>query len=277
MKFAVHYSQFSNYKAAKPDEIIINYLKNEGAVKRFCAENPDARIIVRVDSPDVNFIKLKAEISECKKNHVNNFAISAPSYLFYYIEDFFDFMKTLEVDFFFNDWFNDWSNLYGAIQCGVSDVYITGDLAFDIKTVAEIAKPAKVRVIPNMVQGNTFANIPILKTFFIRPDDIKLYEEYVDVIELAVLTPHNIDETLDIYRKGKWFGDLRELILNFNESLDCRYVVDQFGKTRLSCGHRCLKGKKCRMCDTIQSLSHSLEKVNLAVLPKKEKKNEEIS
>ena len=279
MKYAVYYSQLSNYHTSKPDEIIIKYTKNEGKIRDYCAEMPDSRIIIRVDSPDVNFIKLKAEIAECKKDNVNNFAITVPSYMFNIDADFFDFMETLGIEFFFIDLVDSWTQLYSVLQCGVSDIYVTNDLAFEIDKVAATAHSAgaKVRLVPNMVQRDAFNQIPILKSFFIRPNDIELYEDYVDIMELAVLTPYNIDQALNIYRKGKWFGDLRELILNFNDSLDCRYVVDQFGKTRLSCGHRCLKGKQCHMCDTIQSLSHSLEKVNLAVLPKKEKKNEEIS
>jgi len=41
----------------------------------------------------------------------------------------------------------------------------------------------KVRVFPNICQSS-FKETPSIKTFFIRPEDIKYYSTFVDVFEL---------------------------------------------------------------------------------------------
>ena len=109
-----------------------------------------------------------------------------------------------------------------------------------------------------------------MKKFFIRPEDLKEYEKYIDIIEF-----YNVDKQIDIYydiyeNKKQWFGKLNEIILDFNSEIDNKYIIPRFAEMRIRCSKKCFKGKHCRRCNVIENLSNSLEKSKLIV--KKEEK-----
>ena len=134
------------------------------------------------------------------------------------------------------------------IKLGVTDLYIAEQLGFELDKVAEVAHSnnVRIRVYPNVAQRLS-KRTSALKSFFIRPDDIRLYENYVDVFDLFYYNEEKQQQNVlfDIYAKDKkWFGRLDELIIGFDNNLDSKYVIPRFGEKRIKCGRQCLKGRK---------------------------------
>lgn len=112
---------------------------------------------------------------------------------------------------------------------------------------------------------SSFSETVALKKFFIRPEDTDIYSQYIDIFEF-----YNVDEKLDTYYKiyaidKKWFGQLNEIIIDFNSDIDNKYIVPRFLEMRYKCGKKCFKGGHCRRCEVIEELSSSLEQSELVV------------
>ena len=179
-----------------------------------------------------------------------------------YKSEHVDKIKNANIPFYFSHMITDWDEYLGYLSLGVSDVFISGFLGFDIKRVARIAKlygeNVQVRCIANVCQcsWNEFNGV---KSFFIRPEDIDLYDEYVDIIEFY--DSIDIQNVLyDVYFHTKeWNGDLREIIKGLSTKVNSYYVLDPFGERRLDCRKKCLRGDNCKTCNVTLSLAESLE------------------
>ena len=171
-------------------------------------------------------------------------------------------MKAEGLDFFFATRVADWSTLIGLMDMGVSDVYIVEDLGFQLAEIAPITEKAEVnvRVFANVCQ-TPWARGDRMKSFFIRPEDVDTYSQWVDVIEFFGDVSRE-DVYYRIYAIDKrWFGDLREIIMGMNFSLDSRYIVPQFGEVRGKCGLKCLRGARCRICDETLKTTENIRKL----------------
>ena len=108
-----------------------------------------------------------------------------------------------------------------------------------------------------------------IKKFWIRPEDVEVYGQYIDTIEFFG-TPQQVGVLLKVYKEDKkWFGQLKEIIFGLKSDLDSRYIVPRFAEQRVSCKKECLKGGKCRICERVVDLSHSLKDANLIITQKK--------
>lgn len=169
--------------------------------------------------------------------------------------------------YFFNYFVHDWDSLWGYVSLKPSSIYITEELGFEIKAVADLlhSHNIEVRCFPNVAQSH-WSKTPGLKKFFIRPEDTPWYEPYVDVYEFFG-SPNTVETYYKIYAiDKKWFGKLNEAILSFNSDIDSRCLLPNFAERRLECGKRCLRGRKCRICEATEQLSARLQKDDLMLL-----------
>lgn len=244
----------------KFDEIIVNYDNNEKELMNYLKKYLDKRFIIKIEVDKINEIILNF-FSELQKDN-SNFSLCLNTFN----KDIIKKIEEKNIPYFLNAYIKDWDTLIGILQYKVTDVYITENLCFDIKRVSAIAKKhnIKIRVFPNIAQS-AWNDINSIIKFFIRPEDTYLYEPYVDTFEF-IGKPNQMETYLKIYKEDqKWFGPLKEIIIDFNNDLDNKYVVPHFGERRLSCNKECLKGEKCKMCFTIEELAKALEKAKLAV------------
>ena len=161
----------------------------------------------------------------------------------------------------------------GFLSLDVTDIIITGDVAFNIKKASENAKKnnKSLRCFCNIAQYQ-WKNTPDIKKFFIRPEDIDLYEDYVDTIEFNLKHDSSViklNTLYEIYTKDKkWSGKLKEIIDNYYTDDDSRFIIPRFGEKRLDCGRRCLqKGyPTCQICDRIIELEKTLKDNDLVVM-----------
>lgn len=181
-------------------------------------------------------------------------------------------IKEKKIPFFLNTPVTNWESLNLYLDTlGVSDVYIGEDLGFDIQSVKAIAaaRNVQVRFYPYVSCFDMG-----IKTFFIRPEDISYYEDYIDVLDFTNLPISKQNIYYEIYKDKKWYGNLKEIFPALNIDLDSRYIVPLFGKKRVYCQRKCLKGQKCNLCDTIADLSKVLKENNIIVKYNKEEEEE---
>ena len=127
----------------------------------------------------------------------------------------------------------------------------------------------RIRIYPNVAQSQ-WKDTPDFKKFWIRPEDIHLYDGIVDVCEFFG-EPKHIPILLKIYKEDKkWLGALKDLIIGLHTTIDNRLInFEFFGEGRINCGKKCLKGNACRRCDRVVELAKTLEKVNLTIEERK--------
>lgn len=156
-----------------------------------------------------------------------------------------------------------WDTLHYLLLQGVCDIYIGEQLGFELDKVSEQCKKHNIRIrsFANIAQ-NAVADTDAYLKFFIRPNDIDLYSNYIDTIEFW--GPDDRQDILfEIYSKGTWIGDLNEIILGFKEPINNQCIAPLFGSMRINCGKKCLKGSHCRMCYTIANLANTMKDKNL--------------
>ncbi len=245
------------------DELEIKYNRKDTTLLEFLEKYKEKRIIIIINTEDIleKDLLLFKELKE-KYNIVINLDMEL---------EIAERLKAHGIPFFFDQLISDWDMLNGVLDFGVTDVYIVENLCFELDAVAAKVHSynTKVRVFPNVAQSS-WKSTPALKKFFIRPEDIDTYEDYVDVIEFWDGGLENQKHMEFVFQKvytksKKWSGQLKEIIYDLDSDIDSRFVIPRFAEMRIKCGKKCQKGGKCNICGTIEDLSKTLEKAEIMV------------
>ena len=273
MKFCVPF--FTNFSHLDTiDEIVIKYKPKDTSLLEFLSDRRSQRIVIDINPNEETLKNFEENIESRikffsalrKQNPEINFVLRIPVNKKIYTS-----LKDAEIPFFFDTFVKDWDTLHGLLKLYPTDMYITENLGFELDKVAKILHNhnIKVRVFPNVAQS-AWRKTPALKKFFIRPEDVEVYEKYVDVMELWGEL-NRINTYYKIYAiDRKWFGELSECIIGFDdEEFDSRHILPLFAEKRIQCGKKCFKGSKCQICNHIQDLSKTLKSKNLIITKKK--------
>lgn len=248
----------------RADEIIIKYDKKSAGLLDFVQKwNEDQRIIV--DITELEDIESNLDIFAAAAGIHPEFAVMLHSTQNY------EPIAALKLPFFFIDGVNCYDDLVGQITLGVSDVYILNELCFNLDEISKYCHENKVqiRVYPNVAQSASNFAVDEFKKFFIRPDDISFYEEYIDVIEF--FGPLDKQPVLyDIYTDERWIGNLNDVILGLTKEIDNKTVVPYFGEARQKCRKRCIFGR-CDICGSVEALAATLKDKELGLIKSKAK------
>lgn len=267
MKYAREYDNTSKI-IEQIDEIIFNYPKqNKDILKNYIQEHPNQRIILKFYEEEKENPNFMSTILEWKKEGMQNFSVLFPGHQSQEIQQT---LKDAEISYFFGFPVDTWDVLHSFMKEGVSDIYITGQLGFELDKVRKVTRKnnIQIRVYPNLTQRDALNHLPCLKSFFIRPEDVSFYEPYVDVFELLGFHT-TIDIIYQSYKDKRWYGRLREFIINFEDDFDTKYIPQLFGLKRPICQRKCLKGDRCRICDALTVLSETMKENNYMVPPNK--------
>jgi len=259
MKYCLRYYSLSQYKNTA-DELMIIYDKNNIKLIDFAKERPaEQRLIVFVQKDiteeyDIDDIDIFAAAA---KEHPN-IAFKLPP------EISPAPFKEKKLPYFYNFFTSTWDDVIGLANMGVSDIYVCNMLGFDIASVSAYCKShnIKVRVFPNVAQSNfnlTFEEEDFEKDivkFFIRPEDVQTFEEYVDCMEFWGLVQDQ-DKVYHIYKEEKWLGKLSQIIIGYRGSAYNRELSNMFALHRTMCKKRC-NYKNCSMCYQFVRLSTEL-------------------
>lgn len=270
MKYAINFHRGFRY-INDIDEIILQYnKKNFNIVEYLKDKKQEQRIILDVTQIEDITAHLNTFIL-AQREH-KNFAIKMSLEQEAAATDLY----MANIPFFFEEFADTWDKLVSLVKLNVSDVYVVSDLGFELKDVSAFCKTngVNVRVFPNIAQvSSKINNLDKIKAFFIRPEDIPIYEPYVDVCEFfGELDRQSV--LYEIYQKQSWAGDLNDLIINLKMSLYSKAIAPVFAENRINCNKKCYKKvnsqRQCKLCDRIVSIAKTLEENNLVIKEKKE-------
>lgn len=274
MKYCIDFKKNFKY-INEVDEITIEYNRKDTSLLEFLLLYKDKRVNIYItDAKDFlenNDLDRFIAISKDYPNLNYYLKLRNPAYN----EDAFHLYEKIREEtnilYFFDTLVSDWDTLWGYIEMLPLDIYITEDLCFELDKVSSILHKygIKVRTFPNVCQTK-WNKTPSLKTFFIRPEDVDIYEKYIDTLEFFGRSD-SIETMYKVYAiDKKWFGPLKELIIGFKSDMDSRFIIPRFAEKRIRCGKKCLKGGTCNVCSKIEQLSKVLKENNLLVQIDKE-------
>lgn len=171
-------------------------------------------------------------------------------------------IKDAKIPFYFYKVPKNWEELYGLLSLGVSDVFIAEEMGFSLASIHKITQErnVQVRCYANVCQNTWAPATGQITDFYIRPDDMDLYADVIDVLEFYdVIDRQNIYYEIYFHNK-KWDGNLQEIIKGLKVKVNNYYILgSEFAERRMDCGKKCVKGGRCRLCYRLVELADSLE------------------
>ena len=239
------------------DEFNIDYKNKEIKFYQFLEQYARSqRVNIRLP---IEYTKDDLALLEAAYDKGYNVTIILPDR--YYVNQ----LQKHKVPFYFETPIYTWDEFYDLKNLGVSDIFISGELGFELDKISSIAKKEniQIRCYVNIVQSSVkgYSKENSLKGFYIRPEDVNFYSQYVDVIEFYdSVDSQNV--LYEVYFKDKeWNGNLREIIKGMTLDINNYYILgNEFARRRSQCGKKCLKGNRCELCDRLIELADSLEK-----------------
>lgn len=146
-------------------------------------------------------------------------------------------------------------DLAGIRNLSPSFYLLDAPLYFDLKRVKSLIGDVPIRLIANCAHSVDIPRGDGVCGTYIRPEDVHIYEPYVDTLEFKTYGPW--DERLrkertllEIYSKESWAGNLNLILTNFNINVDNRAFPPEFGEARLQCRQACTSNitTGCQLC-----------------------------
>lgn len=178
--------------------------------------------------------------------------------------DLVPLLKELNIPFFFAKPAQTIGDIYAQSKYGVSEVIIGCDLGFQLDKVKAIAALLNVKIRARYYTIDILdENRPYLD-FLIRPEDVQLYEQYIDTIELPSIEPWSyVDGIFKAYKQHAWNGTLQEFFPLSTIKINNKYLAPYWGSKRVSCGRKCLYSDKCSICETLTQLENTLKNADI--------------
>lgn len=273
MKYAIRFYHGCRVLNAA-DEIIIKYWEREPQLIKFVQSRPQEQRIVVDICPMLRDLMYE-QPSELVNENLDifrnayqlhpNFAIKLDRE-----EKWIEVLKEEGIPFFFDYCVKNSTELADILKFGVSDVYIGEDLGFSLDKVYILCKQnnVNIRVYPNLAQKNiAWGNGKrSITSFFIRPEDVEFYSRYVDTFEFYGNLQQQ-DVYYDIYKEGRWLGNLQDIIFYLSDEIDSRTILPSFTK-RATCDKKCNYGK-CDICGNLLSAGKLMKDKGLLMIPDK--------
>lgn len=158
----------------------------------------------------------------------------------------------------------DWETYSSLRDLEVSDIYIDGPLGFEVKKIAESKGNTRIRVSPTVSPNGGMTKTSKQPTsFFIRPEDLHLYNDMVDIIDFKQPKQEKEDALFDIYNRGTFNFNIDQLIEPLPAEINNLMFKSEFAKARLNCGQKCkIPGRSCHLCENYFTIIGQLK--NLA-------------
>lgn len=222
----------------KADELRILY-KDRHKIIDFVEIYPNKTIILDMKGYD-GLIEWD-NIKRYKIITQNNFIIALNS-----LTDI-SFCKKENIKFYWNFPVNTFYDLKALKRLGAEYALIESPIFHDMAAAAEIG--IKLRVVPNVAYYAFIPREDGVCGSWIRPEDLCLYESFIDVIEFEDCDLKKEQALYRIYFEQKaWPGDLGMIITNLNYPGVNRMIPQELTAKRMTCGQRCQSGSHCRLC-----------------------------
>ena len=260
MKYAVDYNKTFRY-FNQIDEVVFKYKGTESLVT-FIPNllKSEQRAIINLTSVEIE--EIIEYLLLLQKEH-ENFVVQI-NYITQ--SEWIPALKELGINFMFINLASTFEEVYVYASYGVTDIYICEALGFHLKDLQSFReKGIALRVFPDIAQSR-LNNVPDLAKFFIRPEGLDIYEDYIDTIELWC-HDRSISVTYEIYKQRVWTGYLEDLIIGFSSdfSLHNNALLPTFDEIRVDCGQKCLCDK-CHYCERFYNLAPHLAENNQLIM-----------
>ena len=265
MNFAIPFMR--NFKYLNEDiQLNINYKPEIKELDNFIGEYKNHRVNLIIkdfnSAIDLDIIKTLVE-----KYQDSEIIVCLPIYTV----DLEEIFNENNIKHYYNELVTSWDKFQGFLSLNVTDIFVAEEILFSAETLSFNAKQhnKKLRAFCNVCQSS-WDKTPSIKTFFVRPEDLFLYNDIIDTFEFYVDEKDYVkmNTLYEIYTKNKkWYGKLSEIIVGYEGKEDSRFIIPNFGNKRLNCGKKCMYGIKpsCHICDRVQELEQLLKKEKIAV------------
>lgn len=103
----------------------------------------------------------------------------------------------------------EWETFINLKDNGVSDIYIDGPLGFQTDLLQKKKVSTLIRVSPSRSLNAELSKSNNATSFFIRPEDLNLYESTIDIIDFNEPNQEKEDTLFKIYKRGTFDFDLK--------------------------------------------------------------------
>lgn len=163
-----------------------------------------------------------------------------------YIDELLD-CRLNDIDCYYLEPIRTFRELRGVAALGVTYAIIDAPLFFQMDQVKEIGVP--LRATANLAIRELLPYEDGVPGPWIRPEDVNLYEPYIDVLEFSKVDLEQERALFRIYaEQGQWPGDLGMIIKDLNHLGVNRMLTSDLTNSRLNCGQKCQAGSPCRLC-----------------------------
>lgn len=246
-----------------PDEYNIDYSKTSSLQRLldFFETFPDTRINIRFTTEEIPIDILK---SVNKIYFENLYVRVTPPYISYIQQ-----LQENNIKFFFDNSLSchNLTLLNYMIELGVSDIYPSDDLCYQLPQVSQLCKEHNIgiRLVLNRIPS-TVASIgkEYIAPFF-SPRDMKELEKYITTAEFdcSFRTEYYDWHSFNVYYKNyfikqDWNGMLNELNPDVQIEYPVRCMGVNFTERRNRCGRRCLLDSSCDHCKRLIELAQDL-------------------
>lgn len=160
--------------------------------------------------------------------------------------------------------------LRGILDLNPCALFLGAPLTFDLERIKSITN-LPIRLCPNVAYDAYIPRADGICGQWVRPEDIKFYEPYVDTFEFITDDLEKERTLLHIYKDdNNWPGNLNFLITNLKIDVDNRAIPDEFGAVRVRCGQRCMQHGSCHYCQSAIKFAEALRNKHYEMQQKKE-------
>lgn len=165
-----------------------------------------------------------------------------------------------------------WYELRSLIALRPCSITLGAPLFFELDKVKAAVGDISLRLCPNLAYDAYIPRKNGICGTWIRPEDIGVYEKYVDSFEFITGDLKRDATLLRIYKEDRnWPGNLNLLITNLGVNIDNRSIDEGLAEKRTKCGQKCMSGGSCHLCETCFAIGGQLRAKHYEDLKKKNK------
>ena len=217
----------------------------------YAGSHPEKKVIIET---------LHAEEDNFTPEIVNDLLNENPNLYF----DFYDINDLVKYSndirrFMYHYPANTFNMMYFLLQFPISDITIGEPLTFDLDTVREAFAHMEeferphIRVNPAIGRPSLFNSIGSiddgLNHFWILPQHTKIYDEYIDVVDLLDDNATREETLVKLFKKGSYANQLRYYLRNGENPIYASLLDENLAKRRINCRQTCMRGKRPYRCN----------------------------
>lgn len=235
----------------KVDEIKVEWRDREyiyDLIEKF----PDKTIILMWDGSDPNW-----KTWQMFKEKLANFIIAVPNLFMV------DILNQEGLKWYWPYPVTSFAELADVAALGPAYVELGPPVSFSLNKARNVTE-VPFRMVVNDPKPIHMPRADTTRGQYVRPEDVSVYEEWVDCFEFKTDSLKEEATYLKIYKEqGNWPGNLTYIIRNLDRNVDNRGVLEDFGVRRAYCGQRCKEGRGCGYCELALTFTERIKNLKV--------------